>query len=495
MYYLGLNKKKLIMSISRNKFKEHFLTQNLTLLLSLVGFGVTIYVARNTPNISGTSLFFLLPLTFTACCIFFMDIIPYHRDGFGLKVLYSVLVVRYLVIPFLTCYVGFFSGSLYSADAYTYGIIMQIVELIVTCAIVKYYFQKTYKKCKAGYHSKAKRLEYDSLTLGGVLVLLFTLYVIYSRGLGKLLDSMRFLVLSEGIEEEAFYGYDIWMVHTAMAFLVIVVTGTFQRKEDVRPSIFNVVLPLTVAFFSCALSFGNNRMTMVYYAISALAILLIAFPRQKAFVSGTIIPTFLIVIVSFTMIKQFGYNIEKGGDTGLREDDIVTTVSAYVSTTQNIAKAYDMYKLHGDQMSVGSVVADVINGVTILQLPMFSSVRNIAKSSPTSISLASTSTEVVPMAGQTLFYGGYWLGWLLDIAFFIIIIRLLLLTDCYSKMEKRLGNKYLLTWVSVTFAMIMTYNLSIIWSSLNATPLFTLCALWINRKIRINKSFVKSRNG
>ena len=483
------------MSISIDKFKENSLTQHLTLLLSLVGLLVTIYVARNTPNVSGTSLFFLLPLTFTACCIFFREIIPYHRDGFGLKVLYSVMVVRYLVIPVLTCYVGSFSGSLYSADAYTYGIVMQVVELVVACFVVKLYFHKTYKKCKANYLCKAKRLEYDSLTLGGILVLLFTLFVIYSRGLGRLLESMRFLVLSEGIEEDAFYGYDIWMVHTAMAFLVIVVTGIFQRKEDESPSIFNVLLPLTVAFFSCALSFGNNRMTMVYYTISALAILLVAFPRQKSIALGTIISTFLIVIVSFTMIKQFGYNVEEGGDTGLRDDDIVTTVSAYVSTTQNIAKAYDMYELHGDQMSVGSVVADVINGVTILQLPMFSPIRNIAKSSPTSISLASTSTEVVPMAGQTLFYGGHWFGWLLDIVFFVVIIRLLLLTECYSKIEKRLGNKYLLTWVSVTFAMIMTYNFSIIWSSVNATPFFTLCALLINRKIRINKSFVKSRNG
>ncbi len=483
------------MSISIDKFKENSLTQHLTLFLSLVGLLVTIYVARNTPDVAGTSFFFLLPLTFTACCVFFRRIIPYHRGGFGMKVLYSVIVVRYLVIPFLTCYVGSFSSSLYSADAYTYGILIQIVELVVTCVAVKFYFLKTYKKCNVNYHNKAKRLEYDSLTLGGIFVLLFTLFVIYSRGLGNLLNSMRFLVLSEGIEEEAFYGYDIWMAHTVMAFLVIVVTGTFQRKEDVKPLIFNMVLPLTVAFLSCALSFGNNRMTTVYYAISALAILLIAFPRKKTFVFGTIIPTFLIVIVSFTMIKQFGYNVEEGGDTGLRDKDIVTTVSAYVSTTQNIAKAYDMYELHGNRMSVGSVVADVINGVTILQLPIFSPIRNIAKSSPTSISLASTSTEVVPMAGQTLFYGGHWFGWLLDIAFFIIIIRLLLLTECYSKMEKRLGNKYLLTWVSVTFAMIMTYNFSIIWSSLNATPFFTLCALWINRRIRINKSFVKSRNG
>ena len=482
------------MSIFIDKFKDNILTQYLTLALSLAGLGVTIYVALNTPDVAGTSLFFLLPLTFTTCCIIFREIIPYHRDGFGLKVLYFVMVIRYLAIPVLTCYVGSFSGSIHSADAYTYGIMMQIVELVVACVIIKSYFHKTYKKCKFNYHSKAKRLEYDSLTFGGVLVLLFTLFVIYSRGLGNLLNSMRFLVLSEGIEEEAFYGYDIWMVHTAMAFLVIVVTGTFQRKEDVRPSIFNVVLPLTVAFFSCALSFGNNRMTTVYYAISAFAILLVAFPHKKIFVSGTIIPTFLIVIVSFTMIKQYGYNIEQGGDTGLGDKDIVTTISAYVSTTQNVAKAYDMYKLHGDQMSVGSVVADVINGVTILQLPMLSPIRNIAKSSPTSISLASTSTEVVPMAGQTLFYGGHWFGWLIDIVFFIIIIRLLLLTDCYSKMEKRLGNKYLLTWVSVTFAMIMTYNLSIIWSSLNYTPLFTLCALWINRNIRINKSFIKSKN-
>lgn len=475
-------------------FQETGKTKILTYILIVVGIFTTVYVWSKTPKMNGLYLYFLLPFSFTVCCALFHKILPYHRDGWGLKVIYTVMLVRYIVIPFVTCSTSVFGGiTRYTPDACNYGILMQIIELFVTCIVIQFSFAKTYNKCRIKYELGDKKHYYDNLALGGVLLILFSLFVISRRGLGKMLAAMRFLVLSQGLEEEAMYGYDQWMAHTLMAFLVIVVTASFQLREDKKPSAFNIILPLVFAFFSCSLSFGNNRMTSVYYAVSAISILFMAFPRRKAAVVSTIVPTFLVVIVSFTMIKQFGFDVTSGGDAGVGDDVLVKTLSAYVSTTQNIAKAYDMYGLYGNKMTIGSFFADIVNGIVLLKLPMFHGFTRSILANPTSISLASTGTEVVPMAGQSLFYGGYAFGWLIDIILFVIIIRLLLLTDCYSKMERRLGNKYLLTWISVTFGMAMTYNLSIIWASLNATPLFTFVALWINRTIRINKQSVKEK--
>lgn len=475
-------------------FQETGKTKILTYLLIVVGIYTTAYVWVRTPKMDGLYPYFLLPFSFTVCCALFHKILPYHRNGWGLKVIYIVILVRYIAIPFVTCSIGAYGGMLrYSPEACNYGVFMQIIELFVTCIVIRFSFAKTYNKCSLKYGLGNKKHYYDNLTLGGVFVILFSLFVISRRGLGKMLASMRFLVLSQGLEEEAMYGYDQWMAHTLLAFLVIVVTASFQLREDKNPSAFNIILPLIFAFFSCSLSFGNNRMTSVYYAISAIAILFMAFPKRKAAIVSTIVPTFLVVIVSFTMIKQFGYDVTSGGNAGVEEDDLVTTLSAYVSTTQNIAKAYDMYGLMGNRMSIDNVVSDFVHGIVILQLPMFHGLTQSIMATPTTTTLASTGSEVVPLAGQTLFYGGYAFGWLIDIVLFVIIIRLLLLTDCYSKMERRLGNKYLLTWISVTFGMAMTYNLVIIWTSLNATPLFTFAALWINRKIRVNKQSVKDK--
>lgn len=472
-------------------FKANKTTDLFFYVLLLLGAISTIYVGISSSNSIIVPLF-LLPLSFTICCAFFRNILPYHRGGFGLKVLYSVILVRYVVIPVVTCVTGSYSSlGIYSDSAYSYGIFMQVLELFVTCIVIKSYFLRVYTKCNKRYKSSNKKHYYDTLSLGGIIVILFSLYVINSRGWDTLLTSMRFLILSERLEEDELYGYDIWMAHTLMAFLVIVITAIFQKREDQKKSIFNIIIPLVVTFFSCALSFGNNRMTTVYYAISALAILLMTFPHRKAIVTGTIIPTFLVVIVSFTMIKQYNYDVTSGTDSGLDDDDLVVTLSAYVSTTQNTAKAYDMYTLNGSEMTAGSVVADFVNGIMILKLPMFISITKPILKIPTSIKLASTSTEVVPMSGQALFYGGHIFGWLLDVLFFIILIYLLLLTDCYSKLEKRLGNKYLLTWISVTFGMVMTYNLSIIWASLNETPFFTLCALFLNRVVYIKRQPIK----
>lgn len=469
-------------------FKETSKTKTLTYILILVGVLTTIYVWVNTPKVFGLYFFFLLPLSFTVCCAAFHGILPYHRGGWGLKVLYTVILVRYVVIPFFTSSLGLFGNLLrYSPEACNYGVFMQVVELFVTCIVIRFYFAKTYNKCRLKYTSGRKKHYYDNLSAGGILVILFSLFVIAQRGIGRMLASMRFLVMSQSLEEEAIYGYDIWMAHTLQAFLVIVVSASFQLRENKKPSAFNIIIPLLFAFLSCSVSFGNNRMTSVYYAVSAIATLFVAFPHRKAAVLGTIVPTFVVVIVSFTMIKQFGYDVTAGGSTNLGNDDLVTTLSAYVSTTQNIARAYDMYGIFGNRMSIANAFSDFIKGIVLLQLPFFHGLTASIRSVPTSIALASTGTEVVPMAGQALFYGGNLFGWLVDIIFFVILIRLLLLTDCYSKMEKRLGNKYLLTWISVTFGMAMTYNLSIIWTSLNSTPLFTFLALLVNRNIKLSK--------
>lgn len=472
-------------------FHINFKTDLLYYILLLTGISSTIYVGTAMYSSIAVPLF-ILPLSFSICLVLFKRIIPYHENGYGLKVLYSVIVVRYLILPTLTCLTKSFDKlTIYSNEAYDYGVLMQVIELITTCIIIYVYFPKTYTSCRIKYFKKGESINYDELSLGGIIVVLFSLLLIYSRGLDTLLSSLRFFVVSSGLEEESMYGYDIWLAHTLLAFLMIVIAGTFQKREDKKPQAINIIVPLVVAFFSCSLSFGDNRMTTVYYAVSAYAVLMIAFPRRKVAVKGTIIPVAIIVLASFTMIKQFGYDVTAGGDTGLNDDDIVTTASAYVSTTQNIAKAYDMYSLNGDKMTVNNIISDVTNGIVIFQLPGFQQLTAPLRKNPTSISLASTGLEVVPMAGQSLFYGSHLLGWLVDILFFVVLIRLLIWTDCRSKFERRLGNKYLLTWISVTFGMAMTYNMSIIWNSLNATPLFTLGALWVNRAISLHKHKIR----
>lgn len=470
---------------------DFFKTELWYYILLLTSISLTIYVGTEIFSSLAVPLF-LLPLSFSICLVLFKRIIQYHRNGYGLKVLYFIIVTRYLIIPTLTCLTKSYSSlTIYSNDAYYYGVIMQVIELITTCAVIYVYFPKTNASCSIKHLKEGGSYYYDELSFGGIIVVLFSVLLIYTRGIDNLLSSMRFFIVSSGLEEESKYGYDIWLAHTLLAFLMIVIAGTFQRKEEEKKQAINIIIPLVVAFFSCSLSFGDNRMTIVYYAISAYAILMIAFPRRKYVVNGTIIPTAIIVLASFTMIKQFSYDVTAGGDTGLEEDDIVSTMSAYVSTTQNIAKSYDMYSVHGDKMTVNHIISDVANGIVIFQLPVFQQLTSSFRKHPTSISLASTSTEVVPMAGQSLFYGGYFLGWFIDILFFVVLIRLLILTDCRSKLERRLGNKYLLTWISVTFGMIMTYNMSIIWNSLNATPLFTFGALWVNRAISLHKNKIR----
>lgn len=465
------------------KFKDNKITASLYIFVLICSFFSTIYVYGNTPCQLGAELYFTLPLTLLFCLIVFRHIIPYHKGGYGLKVFYFFCALRYVFLPFFTCIVGSFASS-WTAEAYTFAIIIQDIELIVSCFAISYFYPRQDKKItqKLQYNTITY---YEDLSLGGIIVILLSIGLIATRGLNRLLVSMRFGIIAEGLEEEAYYGYDIWMAHTMLAFLAIVITSSFQKLNDRKEYSLNILVPAAICLLTCFTTFGNNRMMTVYYALSAISILSISFPKYKRSVSIVVMVAFSIVIFSFTMVKQYQTNITIGETADTDRRGIVSSMAVYVSSTEAIAKVYDRYKITGNQMETKTILADIADKTTIFELPMIH-VKEHLKDVKPSYKLAMTGVEVVPVAGQMLYYGGYELGWLLDILAFWIVMLLLVKFEIHSKLQKNLGNRYLFTWMSIVSAMVMCYHLGIMYHAFTYVPFFTWVALLINKKIRIH---------
>lgn len=450
------------------------------LALSLISM---VYVLGHTPNQPGTRMYFTLPLCFFICLVLFKKVIPYHEGGYALKVFYFFCVVRYVFLPFFTCRVGHFATS-WSSEAYNYAIFIQNVELITSFIVINTCYYSQYYRIT----SKTTRNNsnfYEDLSLGGVIVILVALGLIAIRGTSALTSSMRFLVIADELEEAAYYGYDRWMAQTMQAFFAVVITSYFQKRNVKNPSFWNFVIPFVVCLLSCTVVFGNNRMMVIYFAISGLSILSVSFPKYKKGFSTVIIVAMAIVMFSFTMVKQYGVNVSTGESADAGSDDIAATLAVYVSSTEAIAKAYDMYAITGDKMEPLTLLADIVDKTKIFELPGFH-FRWLDGVSP-SYRLAMTAHEVVPAAGQALYYGGYYFGWIVDIIGFWIVILLMIKCEIHSKTEINLANRYLYTWVSVVFAMVMCYHYGIIYNVISYVPFFLWIALMMNRKMRLNK--------
>ena len=472
-----------IQDFSKFSYKNQPLTFVLYVVMLVLSLVSVVYVLGNTPNQPGTRLYFSLPLTFFLCLIFFRRNIPYHEGGYALKVFYFFCALRYVFLPFLTCQVGQFASS-WTREAYIYAIIVQDIELITCFTAINYYYKKQYNKI-AYKLSNSQSYFYEDLTFGGLIVIGVAGLLIAIRGVGSLLSTMRFLIVTDHLEEDL-GGYDKWMAHTMLAFFAVVVTSHFQKRNERSNSIWNIMIPAIVCFLSVAIILGNNRMMTFYYAFSALSILSVSFPKYKKGISVTLLAVVALVIFSFTMVKQYNTNVSEGETADVSNEGMAASMAVYVSSTEAIAKTWDMYALTGDRMQFATIFADVIEKTPIFHLPGMPMTKWVEGIRP-SWRLAMTGSEVVPVAGQMLYYGGYTFGWILDIIAFWFVMLLLVKFEIHSKLEVNLGNRYLYTWMSVICAMVMCYHLGIMWNAFAYVPFFLWMALTVNRKIVLYK--------
>lgn len=451
------------------------------MVLSLISM---VYVVINTPYQEGTGFYFSLPLTFFLCFWYFKDVVPYHHGGYALKVFYFFCLLRYVFLPFFTCYVGHFA-SRWSANAFTYAIIIQDIELIVSLVTIKHYYARHYRKVSSKVEN-LRTIDYNDFSLGSLLVIGIATFLIAIRGFSALTAGMRFMVITEALEEESKYGYDRWMAQTMLAFFVVIVTSCFQKKNDKKNSFWNLIIPSIFALLSCTIVFGNNRMMVFYFAFSAISILNVSFPKYKRSISSIMIAAVIVVIVSFTLVKQYGVNLSAGESADVTESGLAGTLSVYVSSTEAIAKVYDMYAITGNQMRFSTIFADIVDKTPIFHLPGLPFLKAVKGITP-SYQLAMTGYEVVPTAGQMLYYGGYVFGWLFDILAFWLVISLMVKLEIHSKLEHELGDRYLYTWTSIVCSMVMCYHLGIIYNGFAYIPFFLYVALRINKRIRLSK--------
>lgn len=455
-----------------------------TRLICLISFFASCYLFLHPLENRGAFLYFTIPLTYSICCYAFGGIVNYHKGSFGLKMFYIVSVFRYIVLPVLTGITGGYF-KYYSENALIYGIIMTDIEIVVCCITIRYSYCTMWKK---SFRRILKTNRYDDIGIGGLIILLVAVLFLQTRGINSLLSMIRFGTVRNKLVGDFVYSYDIWLAHTLMAFLVITTTSYFQRKNDKRDSLLNAIIPLITVVLTCLTAFGNNRMVIVYYFIAGLMVLFTAFPKKKGLFLIVIIPAFTVMIVTFTMMKQFSIDVSSTTNNIYPEfGEITSTLSGYICGVDNVAATYDLFGIRGHEMQVLTIISDIVNDTKILGLPVLNNIPKVFADIPTSIDLATQTSEMVSVAGQTLFYGGYFLGPAMDVLAYIVIMRMLIMFDIKSQLSTSIGKVYINTWLSVLFGMSMCYCLSTLYSNITYIPFFTTVLVSMNNSIKIHR--------
>ncbi len=471
--------------------KKEKIYRALGIIVPMVCLFSSFYVAFNTPSLSGTTFYFLLPLTYGIVTYIYSDVFPYHEGGYGIKIFFATSFIRFVFLPVFTCYSGQFDkyGSSYSPSiAYEYAIVVNILEIFFSFYLLhKFYLkdkQRLIRKITRSISKKSNK--YDTITVWGLVLIISLTIIIVKRGhLGEVFSAVRFLVVSEGFDYEAdYWTYEIWALQTIIISSVIFITSYFQKRNDHKSQKTNVILPLIAVFLMCTIVLTNNRMTMVYYGLCGLCILNVAFPRMKKTTNTFVYITMAVVVVSFTLMKQFSFDATGGESLSVSNDQSSSVISQYVCGIENVAHSYDRWIQNGSQYSVLSIFSELIKFFQITRIPGF--LPSFVKDIPATIELASGEFEMVSVAGETLFMGYFWFGWLIDILAVYVIMRLLIYFEIHSRYEVRLGTIFVYCWLSVLYGMWNCYCLQTLWYTMSYIPFFTFLALKFNRlKIKI----------
>ena len=466
----------------------NFLDYTIVKLVIIVSFAVTIFIIFNPISTLGGELLFLLPLTLLICAIIFPKLILYQKKGWGLKIFYIVILVRYLLVPYLICVQGHFSiGGIpayalthYShPESYFYAIISMILELLTSLFVINMYYDITYSNILL--REQTKRGFYPSLKMVGIILTLFFLYLIVVRG--GIQNFIRIGIVTEDLDYDSqagHHGIDVDIIKPLMGFLVITVTSSF-RKLSGNNSLLSFVVPMAIAIFSCVLIVGNNRMQMVYLALCSIAVLSKAFPDYRRRIYSIIFPILGVILVSFTFIKQFDVSVATGDLNNFDNKDAIVGLTEYVCGPENTAHTYDNYLKRGMDDTPKTIITDILKYNYCLRLPILSELKTPVLNNKTIIDYAVDRSEMISVAGQCAFYGhGMIGGWLLDILSFFFIVRLLIFFEIKSKVAENLGIIYIYNWCAILFGVSMCYCLITLWYNITYVPVWIWVLLKLN---------------
>lgn len=456
-------------------------------IVAIVSILVGVFVFLNPISTDGGELLSLLPFSLLLCTLLFPNLLEYQRGGWGIKVLYVTILVRYLLIPFVTAVEGHFAtGGLYcfSLDSisnptgYRYALIAMCLELFTVLFTIDHFYTKTHNRIK---RKEFLKFSYPKLTFVGFALSAFFLFLITSRG--GIENFIRIGVIDEALDYElaGHHGIDVVIIKPLLGFLVITITGVFREKYEKNASFIYFLIPMLVALLSCILVVGNNRMHMVYLALCALAVLSKAFPRYNNVIRTSIVPTMVVIFISFTLFKQFGVSNFAGSSDELDRVEMVTGLTEYACGPENTAHIYDNYLKRGYLVDVSTVFADIIKYNFSLSIPGLSEIKKLVANDKTVIDIAVDRSEMISLSGQCLFYGhGLIGGWLLTIISMFIIARCLVYFEVFSKTTENLGYVYIYNWCSILLGISMCYCIITLWENITYVPIWIWVLLKIN---------------
>ncbi|OLS41096.1 hypothetical protein [Bacillus sp. MRMR6] len=435
--------------------------------LFFIGLVEFIFIALRPVPREGLDLLFLLPLTFAACVLIFGKIIIFHKGGIGLKVFYTIIIIRYLISPFFISitegYRNIHMVDVTAASNYLATLII-CVELIIACIVINFFWERYVNKAKLQVNVRGNNFKW--LSLGGILLCTFLILIIALRS-NRFIPTMGIFFLKEPTIDLG--SYEALVVKCLTAFFFV--NSLIWARKNISKSLYPLVVVYFFAFLNIGIYFGSNRSFVVQTILATVLIYLYVFPKQKKAILVFLAPMSIYIILDMYFKKQFGVDIANtnGFDISLKE--ISNIIENYTNGIWPMASILDASYSMRSSISVLTPIKDFVESFYPFRIPGLIWIRDLFNpiNSTTDIYLSYlypwSPGAMITLSGQMWIYGGPVFGWLFAILGNVMMVFLLVRMETMSQIVEDVKYKYMYVFMSVVMGLIMCYCLiTIVWS-------------------------------
>lgn len=404
---------------------------------------------------------FLLPLTLLFS-LWILNRIIFHTIQFlPFFVLYMIEVVRFLVIPFLMVYTGFYHSTFYgnpSTGGMTKAIYLMCYELV---AITFMLF--IYKKKLLALQRQAVDVtddETESWLLIVIALVLIGFVLLFCR-MNNLIVRLSIGPFTLAVGTRIFVAGENILISALMLLYIPVLKKWIHSRQRLSDHIIFLVLSVVWMFTS----FGDARMV---YIVKAVEVILLFFRyaniRVARNVSVFLIVLAMIAVVGMTLLDE---NASRGTffftASAEQRHTYAYTLTKYFSGPYNVAKSVDIAK---GNLFTTSRPQLLVNDILYNTYPFSGLLEEGAETTKIIFNHSlygsyEKATQIVPLVGQGVIYFGYAFSVIPTLVFLWMLI----------KWQTKINNKnthasieryFMASYFSVYLGFMFMYNVIIL---------------------------------
>jgi hypothetical protein len=457
-------------------------------ILAIVAFIESYFIFSNAAPREGLEFMFIVPLFFAFCILVFgKKILPYQENGIGLKIYYTIILVRYLIQPFL---IILSNGQLNSRmplakqDSYPVAILIYCLELFIACIVIKQWFPIYIRKYQREYRSK-KQISLNAY--GKNVLIVFSLFLLIR--FNSWMPGLKILGLKEAFSSVAVvFEATIFNCLKVFVFIFLLIEAKKHINNKTNFQIY-FGLAFIAAIFNFISYFGSNRSFIYETAITTIVILIYSYPQFKRKILASILPLALVMMLFSYVNKQFATDNVATFESQDNATVMSNIVEEYANGLWTVARSYQASIGISPNTSSEAFIKDFSDGISGLSdLPGFKSINESLSGLRSSSDVFKDSLkqrddrgQMLSLSGGFLIIGGDLLGWPFLILGNYLMIMLLVKMDVASKIIKDLYYKYMYIWMSILMGLVHCYCLQTIIFCWSKFILFYWIVLFVNR--------------